>query len=166
MVPRNDQLIFTSARVNSLIRYTSEDKQPLTDIYCTQLKNGKWKTPVPFSMEINSRYNEGPISFDSAGNTVYFNRSDDNGKLKIFRSEFRNGQWQNIQELSINSNEYSLAHPSVSADGRTLFFSSDMPGGMGGKDLYVSFLEDGKWTVPENLGTPVNTSGNELFPFI
>jgi hypothetical protein len=163
---RNNELVFVSARISSVVRYTSESNETLTDMYVTQLKNDKWKSPGFLSSELNSKFNEGPLCFDKSGNTVYFNRSDNKGRLKIMKAEFLRGKWQNIQELSINNENYSLAHPALSPDGSALYFASDMPGGFGGKDLYVSLIKDGKWSAPQNLGEPVNTPGDELFPFI
>jgi hypothetical protein len=165
-VYRNNELVFVSARIASIVRYTSENNETLTDMYVTQLKNGKWRSAASFSSELNSKFNEGPLCFDKTATTIYFNRSDNKGRLKIMKAEFLEGKWQNIQELPINNEKYSLAHPALSPDGSALYFSSDMPGGLGGKDLYVSFLKDGKWSAPENLGESVNSPGDELFPFV
>jgi hypothetical protein len=126
---RNDELVFVSARISSVVRYTSENNETLTDMYATQFKNGKWKSAGFFSSELNSKFNEGPLCFDRTGNTIYFNRSDNKGRLKIVKAEFLEGKWRNIQELPINNEHYSLAHPALSPDGSALYFSSDMPGG-------------------------------------
>ncbi|MEL6926595.1 MAG: carboxypeptidase-like regulatory domain-containing protein, partial [Bacteroidota bacterium] len=74
-------------------------------------------------------------------------------------------KWENMEGLPFNSDEYSVAHPTLSQDGNRLFFSSDMPGGFGGMDLYMSEQENGSWGPPINLGPQVNTEGNELFPY-
>jgi len=74
--------------------------------------------------------------------------------------------WGKIASLPYNSDCYSVTHPSLSEDGTMLYFVSDMSGGLGGTDIYVSRFIDGQWSLPENLGQPVNTSGNEMFPFI
>src|SRR5690606_7591859 len=71
-----------------------------------------------------------------------------------------------ITELPFNSDQYSTGHPSLSADERLLFFVSDMPGGYGGTDIYVSRYEGNAWGAPVNLGDKINTPGNEMFPFV
>jgi outer membrane protein OmpA-like peptidoglycan-associated protein len=74
--------------------------------------------------------------------------------------------WSDPEPFPFNSNEYSVGHPALTPDGRTLFFASDMPGGFGGVDIYVSEWQSGKWTDPFNLGPVINTEGDEMFPFI
>jgi outer membrane protein OmpA-like peptidoglycan-associated protein len=86
--------------------------------------------------------------------------------LKIFKATLINGEWKNLEEFPYNSDDYSCGHPTLSEDGKTLFFVSDMPGSMGGTDLYKSQLDNGQWTNPVNLGYTVNTAGNEMFPYI
>jgi outer membrane protein OmpA-like peptidoglycan-associated protein len=89
-------------------------------------------------------------------------------KLKIFHSIFDEAKkkWVNITPLPFNSNEYSIGHPTLSADGKRLFFISDMPGGYGETDLYVSYKDGSTWGPPINLGKKVNTLGREMFPFV
>jgi outer membrane protein OmpA-like peptidoglycan-associated protein len=131
-----------------------------------------------FSKKLNTKYHEGPMVFFDNNSKVIFTRNnyhkgriktDKEGvtKLKMYSSELdKNGvDWVNITPLSINSDEYSVGHPAISSDGTILYFASDMPGGLGGTDLYRSFWKDGNWTEPENLGDTINTEGNELFPF-
>ncbi len=130
-----------------------------------------------FDKEINTRYHEGPATFFSDGSRIIFTRNNYNGgrvrqsaegvtNLKLYTAEQQNGTWVNVQELPINSNEYSVGHPALSKDDQLLFFASDMPGGFGGTDLYVSRYTNGQWSKPVNLGRQVNTKGNELFPFV
>ncbi|MEO1262423.1 MAG: OmpA family protein [Bacteroidota bacterium] len=131
-----------------------------------------------FSLQINSQVHEGPVSFSRDGNLLYFTRNNleggipktntkkDKVTLKIY--EARRGQydWQEIKSLPFNNKEYSCVHPSLSSDGSRLFFASDMPGGYGGYDLYYADRKTDSWSKPVNLGSGVNTTGNELFPFI
>lgn len=129
-----------------------------------------------FSKSINTRYHEGPATFFQDGSRIIFTRNNVNArgkvsqstegvtKLKLYTAEQQNGTWANITELPFNSDDYSVGHPALSKD-RLLFFASDMPGGLGGTDLYVSRLENGKWSKPVNLGNQINTKGNDLFPF-
>jgi hypothetical protein len=164
----NNGIVFTSDRINSLVRYSSEDNKPFTDIFFVEQKvKGKWKPPVSFSSEINSRCNEGPLSYSGSGDTIFFSRNVEHGKLGIFRSILNNnGKWIDAGEMPFNSEEYSVAHPCISFDGQELYFCSDMSGGFGGKDIYVSRIKNGTWSTPENLGNTINTSDDEMFPFI
>ncbi|GAB3266779.1 hypothetical protein GCM10027347_35010 [Larkinella harenae] len=130
-----------------------------------------------FSRSINSRYHEGPVTFFNDGYQMVFTRNNYDGRrvrqssegvtnLKLYTASQQNGTWVNIEEMPFNSNDYSVGHPALSKDNRLLIFASDMPGGSGGTDLYVSRNENGQWTKPVNLGKEVNTKGNDLFPFI
>lgn len=84
----------------------------------------------------------------------------------IYEATFQNGEWKTAPVNAFKHKKYSFTHPSLSKDGRTLYFASDMPGGFGGMDIYVSKLVEGEWSEPVNLGPNVNTTENELFPFI
>ncbi|WP_234733143.1 tetratricopeptide repeat protein [Tellurirhabdus bombi] len=126
----------------------------------------------PFSTNLNSKYHEGPVAFSKDFNRVYFTRNSTKGskdgitKLKIYAA--RNGakNWELERELSFNSDDYSCGHPTLSADDKMMIFASDMPGGFGGVDLYVTRYEKGRWSKPVNLGEKINTKGNEMFPFL
>ncbi|GAB3204625.1 outer membrane protein OmpA-like peptidoglycan-associated protein [Pontibacter aydingkolensis] len=130
--------------------------------------------PIPFSTELNSKYHEGPLSFNGTQDTVYFTRSNFEKKsfsktgvnnLHIYTAVLKNGKWESIKALPFNSTEYSTGHPAL-ADSHTLYFVSDMPGGFGGTDLYKTVKVGGEWQTPVNLGPEINTSGNEMFPFV
>ncbi|WP_271770073.1 OmpA family protein [Aquimarina algiphila] len=132
-----------------------------------------------FGGKLNSKFHESTPVFTKDGRTIYFTRNnfekgrfgrDQKGtnKLKIYRS-YKNskGGWTTPQNLPFNSDEYSVAHPTLSLDEKTLYFSSDMPGGKGLSDLYkVDINADGSFGTPENLGERINTEGKETFPFI
>ena len=115
------------------------------------------------------------------GNTVYFARNSFRassfkknkknnlklGRNNIYKATKDGDKWTNITSLPFNSKEYSTSSPSVSRDGKTLYFSSDMPGTLGDVDIWkVAVNEDGSYGTPENLGKNVNTEGKESFPFI
>jgi outer membrane protein OmpA-like peptidoglycan-associated protein len=130
-----------------------------------------------FSVSINSQVHEGPVSFSRDNNLLYFTRNNLEGgiakanakgqvTMKVY--EARRGQfdWENIKALPFNSDDYTCFHPSLSADGNRLFFSSDMPGGYGGYDLYYVEKRADSWSKPVNLGPDVNSAGNEVFPFL
>lgn len=121
---------------------------------------------------INSKYHEGPAAFFKDGSRVIFTRnsdkksSDKTRRIKLFTADAKKDRWTNITELPFNSNEYSTGHPSLSADEKLLFFASDMPGGYGGTDIYVSRFDGNNWGAPINLGDKINTPGNEMYPFV
>lgn len=127
----------------------------------------------------NSKYHEGPLAFTPDGKTVFFTRNNiASGKarrseigiqnLKLYRAEINSdGKWTNEEVLPFNSKEYSVGHPSISANGKWLFFASDMPGGTGGADIYkVEIMSNGEFGKPLNLGIEVNTEGQDMFPWI
>lgn len=148
------------------------------DLYFSQKdRNGKWISPVLLKGNINGQYHEGPACFTKDGNTVYFTRSNISGKkikknsknendLKIYSAELVNNNWTNVKELPFNSDDYSCGHPCLSSDEKILYFISDMPGGYGGTDIYKSIFDGNTWSKPENLGSVINTSGNEMFPYM
>lgn len=148
------------------------------DLYISDIvAQGALNTPQKFSKALNSKYHEGPVSFSNDGLQIYFTR---NGKiknkkglskngflnLKIYRAALAGNDFVNIEPLPFCSDEYNVCHPSMSQDGKRLYFASDMPGGYGGYDLYMVRFDRGFWGRPENLGAEINTEGNETFPFI
>lgn len=115
---------------------------------------------------------EGALSFDRNSNKVYLSRNtsiENNTQsvsFGIFEAELVGNQLANIRPLSFNNAYYSISSPSISADGKTLYFSSDMPGGFGGQDLYSSTFQNGNWSKPRNLGSSINTEGDENYPYV
>lgn len=116
-------------------------------------------------------YHEGPAVFNAEGNEVFFTRTRTGSEA---RSDHEistgrllpQGSWSAIHALPFCSDAYSVAFPALSPDGDRLFFASDMPGGYGGVDLYLSVRINGIWTTPTNLGPAINTPGDELFPYV
>ncbi|MEI6019524.1 MAG: OmpA family protein [Bacteroidota bacterium] len=129
-----------------------------------------------FLGDLESKFNDGPVSFTKDFNTIYFTRNntkkselsiDGTYKLKFMSATLDMGGFGNVERLPFISNDFNYAHPSISGDGLTLYFSSDMAGGKGGMDIYVCKKDSfGIWSEPRNLGNQVNTAGNELFPFV
>lgn len=126
---------------------------------------------------INSRLNSGPASFSPRGDTIYFSRnlivdgsfkelSSPDNKLGLFSAVVKNGKWEDVQELRFNDNSWNVTTPSLSRDGKRLYFASDKPGGFGGSDIYYSVWRNGYWDNPVNLGPVINTEGNEAYPFV
>ncbi len=131
--------------------------------------------PVKMSRMFNQKYHDGPVAFSNDFKTVFLTRTliDKRNKsdglrtsmLKIFYASVPDNKKIKWQPFPYNSDDYSVGHPALSKDGRKLVFSSDMPGGHGGSDLYFSEIENDKWSVPVNLGSEINSSGKEVFPF-
>jgi peptidoglycan-associated lipoprotein len=146
--------------------------QSFSDIFETRLdKKGKWSTPVPLDY-LNSEFEDGTPSFSSDYTEVYFTRCEAGKREKkgcvIMYSTREGTRWADPVKIDLLPDSMVVAHPALSPDGQTLYFVSDMPGGMGGKDIYRSTRTSpgSPWSHPENLGPDINTRGNELFPFI
>ena len=173
-------LYFTSARNGARKEY-GWNEEPFLDLYRADYNQDGTITNAATVSGLNSQYHDGPLSITADGNTVYFasdsfrekefERDRKNrlklGKNNIYKAGKDGDSWGNISSLPFNSADYSTANPSVSRDGKTLYFSSDMPGSLGGVDIWkVSIEADGTFGTPENLGPMVNTGGNDSFPFI
>jgi len=146
--------------------------QSFTDIFETRLdKKGKWSTPVPVDF-LNTEFEDGTPSFSMDYTEVFFTRCEA-GKREskgcvIMYSSREGVNWSDPEKIELLDDTLVAAHPALSPDGQTLYFVSDMPGGRGGKDLYRTTRTSpgSPWSRPENLGTDINTRGNELFPFV
>ena len=176
------KLIFASARQvkggsNKVYNQTNES---FTDIYESEIgADGKLSAPIQFGGKgINTKFHESSPVFTNDGKTVYFTRNNfidgKRGKieknimvLKLYKASLENDSWGKVEELSINSNNYNIANPTLSTDNKTLYFASDMPGTLGQSDLFkVEINNDGSVGKPVNLGNTINTEGRESFPFI
>ncbi len=141
------------------------------DFYLSYLSGKDWQKAVNAGYPLNTAQNEGAQSLSSDGTYMYFTACERPGGLgscDIFFSAFNNGKWSLPYNLGnpVNTSKWE-SQPSISANGRMLFFSSNRPGGEGGKDLWYSVKnEKGKWTYPVNLGKTINTAGDEMSPFI
>ena len=176
----NTILFSSSRRSNVFVKRThTRNDRNFLDIYKVVKGNTNPKDAKPmFSDRINTKYHESSVSFSPDRKTMYFTRNNYNkgkfktnkegyNKLKIFKAEWVKNKWVNVIELPFCSNEYSVGHPTVSKDGKRLYFVSDMPGGIGATDLYFTDInEDDTFGLVQNLGVNVNTEGRELFPFI
>ncbi len=176
-----NQLVFASARdTGGVARKTFKwTNKSFTNLYSAPLEaDGTLGKPKRFEKKINSIFNESTPIFTKDGSTMYFTRNNflegKRGKndqkitlLKLYKANFMDGKWANITELPFNSNQYSVAHPALSADEKTLYFASDMPGTLGQSDLFsVTINANGTFGSPKNLGKTINTEGRETFPFI
>jgi tetratricopeptide (TPR) repeat protein len=139
--------------------------------------DGSLNDAVKFDNYVKTHYNDGPLAFFNNNRNVIFCQNYSTDKLdkkrineiplQLFSADVsEDGTWKNIQLLPFNNKDFSYTQPSVSSNGLTLYFSSNMSGGFGGVDLYKSEFINGSWDNPVNLGEKINTSGNEMFPFI
>jgi outer membrane protein OmpA-like peptidoglycan-associated protein len=176
-----EKIVFTSARDTGNF---AKKKHTWTDQYFTRLyaadilKDDSLANPKKYANELRTKFHESTPVFTKDGKTVYFTRNNFlNGKkgkdgnkvtlLKVYRATYNDGKWTNVMALPFNSDSYQVAHPALSADEKTLYFASDMPGTLGLSDIFkVSINEDGSFGEPVNLGPTVNTEGRETFPFV
>jgi outer membrane protein OmpA-like peptidoglycan-associated protein/tetratricopeptide (TPR) repeat protein len=177
----NDGKLYITSGRNSNRKTYGWNDQPFLDIY-TLSKNsdGTYQDATLATGRINTKYHEGLVSFAPDGKTMYFSRESYFDKdfqkdsisktrfsqLYIFKATKLGTDWDTVESLKFNSENYSMKNPSVSADGTTLYFASDMPGGFGEFDIYIAIInEDGTIGEPLNLGETVNTEGQEMFPY-
>jgi hypothetical protein len=141
------------------------------DFYVSTYSEGKWQKAFNAGAPLNTIQNEGAQTLSSDGSYMYFtacNRPGGLGNCDLYFSAYSNGKWSIPSNLGapVNTNHWEST-PSISADGRTLFFSSSRPGGFGGKDIWLTRLDEkNNWTEPVNLGSKINTDGDEMSPFI
>jgi len=177
----NGKIYFASSRDEgvSVKRLYGWNEQPFLDVYVADVGT---KTNVDHTAKIkgdvNSIYHDGPVTITKDGKTMYFSRNnlDEYGlskdkkgisNMKIYKATFRDSIWTDIEDLSINHAEYSTQHPALNKDDSKLYFTSDLPGGFGGSDIYIVDINpDGTLGVPKNLGEVINTKNSEGFPFI
>lgn len=175
-----DVLYFSSARNGNGKKY-GWNEEPFLDIYQSNLKpDGSYSEPTPVS-ELNTRFHEGPVSVTADGKTIYFSSESFNsnlyeknnakrlkfGQVHLFKAQNENGVWTAITAMPFNNKKYSTSNPSINKEGSVLYFSSNMPGSIGGIDIWkVRVNKDGTYGAPENLGDKINTAGDESFPFV
>ena len=169
-------LFFTSSRDESVGKSTdgfSGDKY--TDLFSVKRdRKGKWTRPVPFPEPMNTKNHEAATSLNGRGNEMYFTRCYESTKQKpiptceIYYSKKKGKGWTSPVLVPLPYDSIStFGHPSISSNGKVLYFSSDMKGGYGGKDIwFIKKEKRDEWSEPVNMGSEINTEGNELFPFI
>ncbi len=157
-----------SADGEMLIYTAVRNKQE--DFYRSRKVDGEWQPGEPITA-INTPYNEGAQSVSADGKFLVFtacNRRDGLGGCDLYFTELKNDKWTPVRNIGapVNSAGWE-SQPSISADGKTLFFASDRRGGIGGKDIWASYRQqNGRWSLPENIGAPINTLDDEQSPFI
>ena len=177
----DNTVYFTSAR-NTARKTYGWNEQPYLDIYSsTYNENGTFSEPVPVG-DLNSKWHDGPAAVTADGNTMYFasesfkeskqyERDRENnlklGQVYLYRATKQDGKWGNIEPVSFNDKRWSTGNPSISRDGKTLYFASDREGSIGGNDIWkVEVTGNNTCGEPVNLGPKVNTEGRESFPYI
>jgi peptidoglycan-associated lipoprotein len=166
-------IYFTSSRDDAAGSKThGATGQSYTDIFESRIdKKAKWSTPVPVK-EINSEFEDGTPTFSTDFREMYFTRCEAGKREKkgcIIMHSTRSGDtWSEPKNSEILPDSLVAAHPALSPDGTTLYFVSDIPGGSGRKDIWMTTRSSGsdKWSKPVNLGPDINTPGDELFPYV
>ncbi len=173
-----NQVVYAStfdAKAHGAFRQYNWNGKPFLNMYLgdkgadMELSNTKM-----FDKKDNKKYHEGPVAFNPEGTFMVLSRDNYKAKaadkttmLELCSAELKDGKWTALQVLPFCSKDYSCSHATLTSDGKLMYFASDMPGGVGGVDIWkVTRNTDGSWGKPENLGDVVNTEGNEEFPFI
>jgi hypothetical protein len=173
-----DGIIFCSdRRLSGVTDRTSFDNRRLYNIYIAGRKDtSDWQKPDLVKNERSAQFNTGPLCIAPDGKTVYFTSEIETGvpsksrkfrnKSGIFEAELSGLQLISIKPFKYNNPDYNTGQPSISADGKYLYFASDMPGGQGASDIYFCESVDGDWNAPVNLGSMLNSSGTDNYPSI
>ncbi len=172
-----DQLVFASARGGG--KKYKWNEQPFLDLFsATKQEDGSYSGADAYNDKVNTKFHESSAAFTPDDQVMYFTRNnyynkkykkseDGTNRLKLFRATLEDDEWANIESVHFNSDEYSVAHPTINLTGTKMYFASDMEGTLGKSDIFeVDINSDGTLGDPVNLGASVNTEGHETFPFI
>ncbi len=179
----NKSVVFASTRqkafASTIIHRTYRwNNQPFLKLFMADVDSaGNLSKVRRFAQNIKEYYHLGPACFSDDGGKMILTCNSTTGSkstqsndgttnLKLYVAEQKNGKWEIQYGFHFNDNNYSVGHASMDDAGTVIYFSSNMPGGYGGSDIYCSTYRDGHWTAPHNLGPKVNTPGNEMFPFV
>nr|AOE13302.1 cell envelope biogenesis protein OmpA [uncultured bacterium] len=176
----SSQVVFASANKGTGSEQYTWTGEPFLDLHIADIDvNGDLVNNTPFKGNINTKLHESSTTFTKDLRTMYFTRNnyfkgeekwdDENTvKLKLYRASIQDDDtWGNVEELPFNSDQYSVAHPSLSLDENRIYFSSDMPGTFGKSDIwYVDIIDKENYGRPVNLGPTINTEERESFPYI
>ncbi|MFN8256392.1 MAG: OmpA family protein [Bacteroidales bacterium] len=171
----NTVLYFTSSREGGTgNNFNNNSGQNFADIFfTTKDRKGKWSEPIPAMGDMNSQYDEGACSINSKGTELYFTSckavKGEVGGCQIYKATYTGTGWSQVELVPlVEDSAVSVGHPAISSDELTLYFVTDMTGGAGGKDIWKATRasKSQKWGKPVNLGLPVNTAGDEMYPYI
>jgi len=171
-----DKIIFSSTKSapKMIVKNYNWTGKPFWRIYIADVEDGQLKNAKVFEKSLNGNMHDGPASLSNDGTFMAFTRNNYSDKsidkvveLQIHFSTFADEKWSEPTPFNLNNTEYSVGHPSLTANGKTMYFTSDMPGGFGGADIYrTTKNDDGTWSKAENMGDKINTESDEMFPFI
>ncbi len=179
VLTNDNNFYFASAR-NTSKKSSNFNDEPYLDIYrATYNENGTISDAVAVQ-NINTKWHDGPATITSDGSTMYYGSESFNekeftkdkaknakyGRIYLYKATKEGDKWVNAKPLPFNSKDYDVRNPSITKDGKTLYFSSNMPGGFGGEDIWKVSINGDEYGTPQNLGPKVNTEANESFPFI
>ena len=180
-IPYDDGLIFISNRPRKgIINNTDADNESFYRVYFSKLVTdtltsepvARYSKPVLFCRELHAKFHEGPVAMYDRDKMLYtaVSASSQKGKgkktLQLQFAERKEGFWNIVEPFPYSNSEYSISDATMTKDQKAIYFSSDMKGGLGKKDIYRSELINGRWTKPVNLGDAINTAGDESSPFI
>jgi outer membrane protein OmpA-like peptidoglycan-associated protein len=174
------KVMFSSARgqgrgKNNIYNWTD---QSYLNLFTAEVQSDSSLNNVQLAdSEANSRFHEGTVAYDEQNKEMFFTRnffykgkkvegSDGRLNLAIFHGSYENGELGRLKEFPFNDEEYSIGHPTLTPDGQTMYFTSDMPGGIGGTDIYKTQRNGDFWSDPVNLGPEINTPNDEMFPYM
>ena len=170
-----DKIVFASTKshVKMIVKKYNWTGKPYWDMYVSEVDGSQLKRPENFDKSLNGKLHDGPASFSNNGTNMAFTRNNYDEKrkdmvveLQIYFTSYKDEKWTEAVPFILNNKEYSVGHPCLTSGGNTMYFTSDMPGGYGGADIYrITKDEKGEWEKAENLGNKINTEGNEMFPF-
>lgn len=171
----NNQIVFASSRAKPkmIVKKYNWTGKAFGDIFVADVDGSQLKDPENFGKKLNGKMHDGPACFSRNNTYLAFTRNNYETErkdrvinLEICFSTLVDGKWSDPEPFYLNNIDYSVGHPSLSADGNTMYFSSNMSGGYGGADIYkVSRNSQGDWTAAQNMGSDINTEGDEMFPF-
>lgn len=174
-----DGIVFASNKKADYLNNSSVENNNYLKLYNITfdqdaLYNARFRKPKLFTKGLNGRYHHGPATFDKEQKLMFYAKTipirteEKNNEFRwhLFFSDRKKSKWNNEQEFPYNDGAYSIVDPSLSPDGKTLYFASNMQGGYGGEDIYVCNYVNDSWAAPKNLGPQINTFGDEKFPFI
>lgn len=162
---------FSARKIGAIAKKDPATNEPFTKLYCSDiLENYDLTRPLLFSSILNKNENLGTVSFSQDGNTMFFTKNMDGNtqNFQLYRSVMnpeKTGEWIEITPMPFNSESYSVENPHLTKDGKTLYFSSNMPQSTGGYDIFkVDILEDGSYGEVTPIAGAINTSFDEKFP--